>query len=216
MRKIKTYKILAFFTAITCFMLISISSADTKMFVLSAIRIDQTMQPKSLFTVIQECNTNQACKTIINSAGEYFGVPTKEIFAVNAILNTRTKGEESYFDLRLPNGYSYCKASMIPISVVPYDGDRGSTFAARSVDNGVNAMTWTPVLALGKGRSWVEARIEILGVRTDSSELYYKAGKCNRPKNRLLWNCRGGGCTITKDRGQDVPSDTPGAGENKR
>ena len=200
MRKIKVYRILTFFTAISCFFLASLSSASTPMFVLSAVHIDVTMQPKSIFAVIQECNTNQACKTIVNSAGEYFGVPTKEIFTANAILgaNTRKEGEESYFDLRLPNGYSYCKSSMVLISIIPHDGDRGSTFAARSVDDGINAMTWTPVLGLGQGQSWVEANIEILGVRTDSSELYYKAGQCNRPKNRLLWNCRGGGCIKTE------------------
>ena len=116
----------------------------------------------------------------------------------------------------LPQGYQYCKSQMRMVSIVPNDGPRGSTFLGRVDPTSVYVETWTPVQGIGAGRSWVEAEMTVLGVRSGIAEQSYRDGTCNRPGNRHIFYCRGSGCVSTNDDGQAVSaSSPPGAGSRK-
>lgn len=183
----------------------------------AAIRatLDQTMAAKTPIQQIAECKTSAPCMAVLKAVSEATQVPLdKAVAAVASISKSQAAWSETAdFRFTLPAGYRYCASSMTMTSIVPFDGDKGSLFSSRALPNGVSAQTWTPVRSDG-GRSWVEATIDVVGIRDDLAEAAYSSGNCLAPgsgEGRLLYYCRGGGCVSTKDRGQNVSTDTPPA-----
>lgn len=188
-------------------------------FVVVGVKIDKTREAKSIFTTADECMRNSMCETVLKAASAYAGVPADKVVAVAALLSSTPQGEGTESNIHLPSGYSYCRATISLVSIVPHDGSRGSTLLARADAAKLNIQTWTPVLPLGQGRSWVEANISLVGVRDYLAEQSYSSGKCVRPESRIFLYCRGGGCESPKntvDSGQSVdPSTAPNANSRK-
>ena len=185
-----------------------ISLAQTSDFIVISTKVDNVRNAKSIFTTAEECGKNSACLAILKLASNYFGIPIDKAVASAALLAVKQDGEGTYIDIKLPSGYSYCKATINTVSIVPKDGPRGSTLLARADNNQLYIETWTPILPVGQGRSWVEADIAILGVRNDIAEREYGTfGDCEKPSSRVILYCRGGGCEspkTTEDNGQSV------------
>jgi len=183
-------------------------SAQTSDYVSVNIYIDNVRQPKNVLDIARDCANNPACVGLFKAADNYFQVPASRVVTVAAALAPQRNGEGTFVHTTLPSGYAYCKATMRMVSIVPHDGPRGSTFLGQSRANGFYYETWTPVQGPGGGRSWVEAGISVLGIRQDLANSAYASGKCFSPQ-RVLWYCRGGGCTNTDDRGQSKDSSSP-------
>lgn len=178
-------------------------------YIVVSSHIDNVRNQHSIFDVSRHCIDNTKCKLLLQAGSAYFGIPLDRIVATAALLSTTQQGEGTYMTIRLPSGYVYCRAAMRMTSIVPHDGPRGSLFMAMTRNDGMYAETWTPVLPWGEGRSWVEADISVVGVRTDVAGQAYASGRCLRPGNRALFYCRGGGCVNTEDRGQSVNTSSP-------
>jgi hypothetical protein len=176
----------------------TVSLAQSSDYVTTNIYIDNVRQPKNVLDIARDCSNNTACMAMFKAADTYFQIPASRVISVAAALAPKLDGEGTFVVANLPSGYAYCKATMHMVSIVPHDGDRGSTFLGQSRANGFYYETWTPVQGAGGGRSWVEA-----GIKCYASQ-------------RVLWYCRGGGCVDTDDRGQSKDaSSRPGAGSAK-
>jgi len=178
-------------------------------YVVVATRIDNVRDQKSIFNVASECENNTACVLVMKAASSYFQLPIDKVVSVAAMLSTSREGEGTAMSVKLPSGYTYCKSAMEMVSIVPKDGPRGSLFLGAVRTNGLYLHTWTPVQGIGQGRSWVEAKLTIVGVRDDLARDKVKKGTCQNSDSRNIFYCRGGGCVSTQDRGQNVPSSSP-------
>ena len=177
-------------------------------FVVTNVYIDNVRQPKSVLDIARDCANNPGCAVFLKAVDNYFQIPVSRVVSVGAALAPSQQGEGTYVTATLPSGYAYCKATMKMTSIVPHDGPRGSLFMAMSKPNGLYYETWTPVLPITEGRSWVEAGVSIVGIRQDLAASAYANGTCFPPE-RALWYCRGGGCTDTEDRGQAKDTSSP-------
>lgn len=176
-------------------------------FVKMDIYIDEVRNSKTGFDLAGECADNPFCISVAEAAGAYIGIPVGEIVQAAATFRRDSNGEGMFVFADLPSGYTYCRASMKMVSIVPHDGPRGSTFLGQSRDHGFYYETWTPVRPITEGRSWVEAKIAVIGVRDDLAAEAVSSGTCGTPM-RVLWYCRGGGCHDTEDKGQSKSSAT--------
>lgn len=185
-------------------------------YVIIGSHIDNVRQQKSIFQTADDCENNPACVVLAKVVSAATEIPVDKFITALATLSGSTEGEGTFTKIALPAGYSYCAASMQLVSIVPHDGDRGSTFLGRADADGLYTETWTPVLPPFEGRSWVEADLTVIGVRSDLAQLNYANGRC-RPPGRAIFYCRGGGCEGgAVDKGQSVDtSSPPGAGSRK-
>jgi hypothetical protein len=179
-------------------------------FIVSNVYIDNVRQPRNVLDIARDCVNNKGCALFLNAVDNYFQLPISRTVSVAAALAPTHNGEGTYVHSTLPSGYAYCKATMKMTSIVPYGGPRGSLFMAMSKPDGLYYETWTPRLPPTEGRSWVEAGVSIVGVRQDLAASARANGTCYGPE-RVLWYCRGGGCTDTEDRGQSKDSSSPPA-----
>jgi hypothetical protein len=198
-----------------CVLASSWAAAQSAEYVVSNIYIDNVRQPKSILDVAKECSNNRACMALASAAEAYFQVPVSKVVSGAAALAPTQQGEGTYVNATLPPGYAYCKTAMRMVSIVPKDGPRGSLFLGRADANGLYYETWTPVQGAGQGRSWVEATISLLGIRQDLASAAYQDGRCFKPV-RVLWYCRGGGCTDSDDKGQSKDANPPPPGANSQ
>ena len=153
------------------------------------VKLDQVMEPKSVIDTTIGCVKNSACKAILDAAAAYVGVNISSITSAAALIDQKKTGEEGNFSYKLPNGYQYCRAKVETVSVVPAEGDRASLMNVRGSAQGVGVYTWTPVLPVGQGRSWVEADFTIVGVRDGLADQYRKTGQCKA--KYITADCRG-------------------------
>jgi hypothetical protein len=178
-------------------------------FVIVASHIDNVRQQTTIFQAAFQCTENPACVALAEVVSAASGVPVNKIVAVAAKLSTDRQGEGTFMNLKLPDGYAYCSSSMRLTSIVPHDGDRGSTFLGRADADGLYSETWTPVMPAFQGSSWVEGDLTVVGVRSDMAAVKYMIGTCQRP-GRAIFYCRGGGCEGgAVDNGQSVNTSSP-------
>jgi len=155
-------------------------------------KIDSVMQPKGLTDTLHECVQNATCKVILDGAAAYVGVDSSKITSAAAMMTKKSAGETSYFDMRLPEGYQYCRSKVKTISVVPATGNRASFMIVNARPNGLVIQTWTPKRHWGQGRSWVEADLEVTGVKKDLAAHYQETKQClAEPLPKEIINCRG-------------------------
>jgi hypothetical protein len=165
--------------------------SEQRDFVVVNAHVNPKMQPKGPTDVLRECRTESLCRTLASTAATSLGVPPGQVSAVFLLVpKAERKGEEARFYLRLPQGYEYCKSSIKTLSVMPPTGKRASTMGATSTNDGVRIATWTPRQGLGKGRSLVDAKYTIYGVRNDLATQARAAGKCREPGKTLI-SCSG-------------------------
>lgn len=161
-------------------------------FVVVQQTINPVVQPKTVADAAQECANDAVCSGLVDAAASYFGVqPGTVSAAMAAIPRAESRGEESWFEIYLPQGYEYCRSKIETTSIVPATGDRASLMAAKARTDHVYIYTWTPVQGLGDGRSWVEARYTVLGVRKALAADARSNGTCRSNQDALLIDCRG-------------------------
>lgn len=185
-------------------------------FVIVAMHVDNVRGPKDPLQTAGECSNSPICSGLASAISASTGIPIDKMISAAAIFATQVQGEGTFMTIGLPSGYAYCSSSMTTQSIVPNDGDRGSTFLARADANSLYAETWTPVLPMGQGRSWVQGDLTVVGVRSDLAQASYANGKCHAPV-RAIFYCRGGGCKAgAVDNGQSVntSSKPPAGGRN--
>lgn len=184
------------------------AQAQNTDFVTMNLYIDNVQQPKTILDGARECSNNAGCMAFMRAVDNYFQVPASKIVTVAGRIAPAGSGEGRQVTATLPDGYAYCKSTMRMVSIVPHDGDRGSLFFGAARPNAFYYETWTPVLGPFDGRSWVEAGVMVLGIRQSLADAAYADGTCYRP-NRVLFYCRGGGCSNTEDRGQSKEAASP-------
>lgn len=168
------------------------ASGNDSDFVVVQQTINPVVQPKSAADAARECANDSVCSGLVDAAASYFGVqPGAVSAAMAAIPKPKSQGEESWFEIHLPQGYEYCRSKIETVSVVPATGDRASLMAARARVNHVYIYTWTPRRGLGGPRSWVEAKYTVLGVKQSLAEQARQAGTCRSNKDVLIIDCRG-------------------------
>ncbi|WFU00691.1 hypothetical protein QA648_10960 [Rhizobium sp. CB3171] len=165
--------------------------SNTDDIVVIATRINPERAAKNLGTVLRECTGNEICNGALDAALAEFGIPEGSAkMAMDFIPNVTQGGENTFYDLQLPSGYSFCHMKMDFYSAVPASGDRASFIDMNLTAALVRINTWTPVRGLGEGRSWVDAFITVEGVRNDVADQWYSSGKCTMARNERL-TCRG-------------------------
>lgn len=183
------------------------------------MHIDNVMQPKDPLNVAADCKNSSLCSAALSAISAASGYPIDKVVAVAAAFSRSTFGEGTGIQVNLPSGYRYCTANFRLTSIVPHGGDRGSRILLRADDAGLYAETWTPVLGLGQGRSWVEGDVIVIGVRTDLAEgAYAGPTPCRKGSSRPFFWCRGAGCEgSVSDVGRAISMDgEPGADERRQ
>jgi hypothetical protein len=171
------------------------NAQENKDFLVVSAKINPVESPKSLPDLLRECAGNDGCVTVIKAGASYLGVPPNLISIGAAIVAGAGKpgnSEEGHFEVKIPDGYTYCRSQIHMISVVPADGPRGSIFSASSTPTGIGIYTWTPRRGVGQGRSWVDADVTVYGVRSAIAQQQISAGHCVAPGKNII-NCRGNG-----------------------
>lgn len=191
-------------------------------YVVVSAHIDNVRGPRDLFGTAADCQNNAICAAAMSAISNATGIPIDQATAALAAISGSREGEGSFTLVGLPAGYNYCTSSFKLTSIVPRDGDRGSTLLLEARDEnlrgGVAAETWTPVQGFGVGRSWVEGDLTVVGVRGDLAGAAWASQKCNHVTNdrRAFLACRGSGCEgLAIDRGHTVSTSPTGAGERR-
>ncbi len=188
-------------------------------YVVVRAHIDNVMTPHTVFDVAADCTGNEMCAAALQAISSISGYPIDKAVAVAAVFSTANYGEGTGITVQLPAGYRYCSARFELTSIVPRDGDRGSTLLLEARDNGLFLETWTPRRNPFDGRSWVEGHATVVGVRSDLADAAYPGRTpCYQGNNRhFLW-CRGSGCEgqiVDVGRRIDM-SGPPGAGQRRQ
>lgn len=136
--------------------------------------------------------------------------PTTVALIASVIPKASQSGEDTYYELGIPQGYVFCAARINVTSVVPETGDRASVIDAGNRINGrtFDVHTWTPVRQLGEGRSWVDADVTVISIRSEYFDEYYESnpdnafsdkGICENPTadDGYILQCRGA-CSRTE------------------
>lgn len=166
----------------------ALNPADT---VIIAARINPERAAKNLGTVLRECTGNSVCNGAIDAALGYFGVPSGSAkLVMDFIPNVTQGGEMTFYEMKLPAGYSFCHLKMDFYSTVPPTGDRSPFMDINMTAAFVKVKTWTPVRNASEGRSWIDALVTVQGVRNEVADQWYSAGKCKIARNEKLY-CRG-------------------------
>lgn len=190
----------------------SSGAQERPIFVTVSAHIDEVRDATSILTSIGECHTNDMCRGAASAISAASGYPIDRVVAVASAIASRRDGEGSNHVVQLPDGYRYCTSRFRLTSIVPRDGDRGSTLLLEARNNGLAIETWTPVLPPFQGRSWVDGVAVVTGVRADLGN----TPGCHSSDERHFLVCRGSGCEgEAVDRGRRVSLGHTGAGERR-
>lgn len=161
------------------------------LFAVSQMRVDSTRAPHGVEWYLQ----SREAKAIVGSIATYMGInPAYVTLATSAVPSSRQEGEETFYDLPVPNGYAFCSTRIGVRSIVPADGGRASVINAVAREESVGVYTWTPVRQFGEGRSWVEADVQVTGILPQYLAEFRSKGVCKAPGTQIL-GCRGNPCS---------------------
>jgi hypothetical protein len=92
------------------------------------VKVNPVMKPKTGGDVILECAQNDLCRTAVDAAAAWLGVPPGTVTGAMALVpKVRRAGEEGWYMIALPEGYEYCRTRIKTISVTPNTGDEPHT-----------------------------------------------------------------------------------------
>lgn len=180
----------------------AIAQDDCRIVNYSALGINRTMAPRAIGDILQ---TTEATALAV-AAGAYFGIDPKTAVGTvqvlaNVLPTSSYAGEESRFNIDIPDGYAYCAAAVTVTSLAPYTGSRASVIGVTRTSENVSAYTWTPKQGLGGGRSWVEAKTDILAVKHRYLTFFTQQGVCapDASARKDIISCRGNACGSVSD-----------------
>lgn len=168
-------------------------SYPDNLFAVNQMRFDASRSPRGLDWYLQ----SQEGRAIAALAAGYMGInPRYVTLAINALPTARNDGEETFYELRVANGYAYCSSGVMVESLVPASGDRPSVISASVYPGGkVGIYTWTPVRHFGEGNSWVEGDVQITGILPQYLNEFTQKGICAPVTAQVgLIECKGNPC----------------------
>lgn len=164
------------------------------LFAVNQMHFDATRSPRGLDWYLQ----SQEGRAIAATAAGFMGIDPRYVtLAINALPSGRREGEETFYEMRVANGYAYCSSGIMVNSLVPADGDRASVISASVYPGGkVGIYTWTPVRHFGEGNSWVEGDVQITGILPQYLNEFIQKGICAPVTAQIgLIECRGNPCS---------------------
>ena len=179
----------------SCFSsLVFAESYPNGLFAVNQMHFDATRSPHGFEWYLQ----SQEGQAIAAAAAASMGInPRYVTLAINALPTGRTEGEETFYELRVANGYAYCSSGIFVQSLVPAEGDHASVISASVWPGGkVGIYTWTPVRHSWEGGSWVEGDVQITGILPQYLNEFTQKGICAPiPAKIGLIECRGNPCS---------------------
>lgn len=163
---------------------------ENREFTVAFAKINPITQPKGLPDAIRECANNPICNKIADEVGAAYGIPPGSLKGAAAVVGAKRAGEDGRYEVRLPEGYVFCRLKMKLISIAPRGGDRAAALGVTSKAYGVSIYTWVPGNNFFQGKNWIEAELQVLGVRAEAAERYRSMGRCG-PLDTTIISCRG-------------------------
>jgi len=164
-------------------------------FLVMSFKFNQVMTPKKIEDTVKDAANNPWVRATIAKAVEaYTGVPAQWTEVSLKIAAAQIGGgtsEERSYRVPYPSGWQFCRAKVQVISVTPYEGKRGSIFNAGAQLDRLDLSAWTPKQGMGGGRSWVDADVSVILVKTGDRAKLVKDGTCKAPGG--IVGCRGDG-----------------------
>jgi hypothetical protein len=180
------------------------SDYPKNLFAVAQMRIDATREPHGLNWYLK----SREAQGIIQTVAAYMGIDTTYVkLALDSIPKVVRVEEETHFGLPVPSGYAFCAARIGMRSMVPGTGERAAFISANATATSVDIYTWTPVRHLGEGRSWVEADVQVTGIKPEYLEEFRNKGVCKPPAPQIL-KCRGNCPGVEWGRIQDAGATT--------
>jgi len=116
-----------------------------------------------------------------------------------AVPPARVEGNETFYDLPFPPGYSYCTSRVAITSI--FSGGGTSSVDVKIFPNHAGVYTDTPSPGPGQSQSSVEGIVQVIGVRPDLLNEFKRKGICkDTPQEwRQILSCRGNPCPPKED-----------------
>lgn len=95
--------------------------------------------------------------------------------------------EETYYDLRIPNGYVFCAVRIGVRSLYPETGEKAPIIKAMLSGRHLKIYTWTPGYYFWEDKSWVDADVQLIGIW----ESFQSSAECRTPEPL---ECKGSPC----------------------
>lgn len=129
-----------------------------------------------------------------------------------AAPKARIAGNETFYDLPFPPGYSYC-TSRASITSLMSGGGKTSVDVKIFKDH-AGVYTRTPSPGIGQGQSSVEGVVQVIGVRPDHLDDFKRKGICKYTPDqwREILNCQGNPCPPGEDNSVATSSKTSTVG----
>jgi hypothetical protein len=176
---------------------VSAIAADypTDLFVVTQLSMDAVRQPHGMDTLLSARDSRQ----IRASVSKFMGIKNSYLNLSTNAPTAEAKGEETFYNLPLPAGYAACAARINVVSIVPASGERASFLHAAVRTDSAGVYTWTPRRQAWEGRSWVEADLQLLGIKAEYQQEFQKKGVCGQrgANDWDLAKCRGNPCVAT-------------------
>jgi hypothetical protein len=192
-------------SSLACASAVAQTNYPNGLFSTSQMRIDSVRTPHGLDWYLK----SREAQAILGSIAAYMGVnPKYVVLATEAIPTASQNGEETSYRLPVAPGYTFCAARIGVRSLAPAGGSRASVINAGSDNSSVGIYTWTPIQGIGGGKSWVEADVQVTGIRPEFLTEFRQKGVCKEPSQEML-KCRGNPCPgVEWGRLQDTGSST--------
>lgn len=137
--------------------------------------IDLQQEPKKIGDALIDTLKSGEGQTILSGIAVYFGIPPELVTGAGLIASSiRNNGEDHYIDVPFDTGFVFCNGRVA--EEVSHIG-RGATSIA-GFPNKLGIYAWLQKRGLGKGRSLIKVRVEVLTVQQNLQQQYLKMGTC--------------------------------------
>lgn len=164
------------------------------LFGVTQMRVNSVREPHGLDWYLK---TREA-KAILSTIASFMGIDPRYVsLATDAIPQVSVVGEDTFYHLPVPAGYAFCAARIVIHSIVPGSGDRPSEISAgiRQDGTALGVYTWTPIRHYGEGRTWIDADVQVTGIKPNYLQEFRNKGVCKEPTSNnpddVILRCKG-------------------------
>lgn len=162
-----------------------------RLFALTPTRIDSAREARPSEWYLE----GRSEQSLVRSLAEFMEIdPEYMTLAKSTMFRNDRDGEALRVNVATPRGYSYCGARVRVTSVVPSEGPRASQLRVFANPEGILIETWASLSSMGSGRSWVEADIQLISIRTEFIREFVSNGICVLPSESAILTCIGKQC----------------------
>lgn len=168
-------------------------SYPNDLFSLTKAKVNEVRQPHGPDWYLQ----SKEAKVILSAAATYMGIDPKFVnFALQVMPTVKVESEEAFYTVRVAPNYAFCSAYIGVESLVPAGPPRAAVIDARATNQGLAIYTWTPVKHFGEGKTWVNADVEVIGIKPAYLSEFRSKGVCKEPvESAYILQCRGNPCS---------------------